>query len=127
MEADKTYQILVVDDSDYSRSIITSMLENTPYKVVGEAGNAKEAIDILKESSADVCIIDIVMPEVSGIELTDKLKSMFKHMVVINISSLAQESIVMDAIGAGASDFLQKPFDKDTLISSLSKVVSEIS
>ncbi|MEX0797851.1 MAG: response regulator, partial [Bacteriovoracaceae bacterium] len=126
MDADSKFRVLVVDDSDFSRNNITSMLDGTSYNVIGEASNAKEAINILKDRKTHIAIIDVVMPEISGIELADKLNSMFRDIHIVMISSLAQENIVMDAISAGAADFLQKPFDKDTLLSSLQKIASTI-
>ena len=126
MDAESTFRVLVVDDSDFSRNSIKAMLEDTPFQVIGEAANAKDAMNILKDRKAHIAIVDIVMPEISGIELTDKLSSNFKDLYVIIISSLAQENIIMDSISAGASDFLQKPFEKETLLNSLEKVASSI-
>lgn len=126
MDADSTYRVLIVDDSDFSRNSIKQMLDNTPFQIIGEASNAKDAINTLKDRKAHIAIVDIVMPEVSGIELTEKLNKNFKDLYVIIISSLAQENIIMDSISAGASDFLQKPFNKETLLNSLEKVASSI-
>lgn len=127
MEAtDSKYRVLIVDDSDFSRNNIASMLEDTPYNVIGEASSAKEAVNILRDRKAHIAIVDVVMPEVSGIELTSKLNEMFRDIHIIMISSLAQENVVMDSISAGAADFLQKPFDKSTLISSLNKIAEAI-
>jgi two-component system chemotaxis response regulator CheY len=81
---------------------------------------------VLKERSAHVAIIDIVMPEVSGIELAESLNGIFKDLNIIMISSLAQENIIIDAISAGASDFIQKPFDKDILLNSVEKLTRSI-
>ena len=126
MDAESTFRVLVVDDSDFSRNSIKAMLEDTPFQVIGEAASAKDAFNILKDRKAHIAIVDIVMPEISGIELTEKLNSNFKNLYVIIISSLAQENIIMDSISAGASDFLQKPFEKETLLNSLEKVASSI-
>lgn len=123
---DSSYRVLVVDDSDFSRNNIASMLEDTRYNVIGEAANAKEAINILKDRKAHIAIVDVVMPEISGIELAEKLNGMFRDINIVMISSLAQENIIMDAISAGAADFLQKPFDRSALLNSLDKIASTI-
>ena len=120
------FKILIVDDSDFSRTNISSMLESDRYQVIGEAESAKEAIDILKDRSAHIAIVDIVMPEVSGIELAEYLHENFSDLAIIMISSLGQESIIIDSISAGASDFIQKPFKKEELITSIDKVISRI-
>ena len=126
MEAKNSYRILIVDDSDFSRNSISAMLEDPRYNIIGEASGAKEAINILRDRKAHIAIIDIVMPDISGIELAEKIKESFSNTEIIMISSLAQENIVIDAISVGASDFLQKPFTKETLRNSIEKVISNI-
>lgn len=126
MEADETYRILIVDDSDFSRNNISLMLDNPRFNIIGEASGAKEAVKILNDRKAHIAIVDIVMPEISGIELAERIKESFSDTQIIMISSLAQENIVIDAISVGASDFLQKPFTKETLINSIEKVISTI-
>jgi two-component system, chemotaxis family, chemotaxis protein CheY len=120
------YKVLIVDDSDFSRAKISTMLGDEGFNVVGESSSAKEAINFLKDSQVHLAIIDVVMPEVSGIELTEYLSENFPEILVIMISSLAQESIVIDSISAGASDYLQKPFEKEVLITSVEKLLSSI-
>ena len=120
------YKVLIVDDSDFSRAKISTMLGDEGFNVVGESSSAKEAINFLKDSQVHLAIIDVVMPEVSGIELTEYLSENFPEILVIMISSLAQESIVMDSISAGARDYLQKPFEKEVLITSVETLLSSI-
>jgi two-component system chemotaxis response regulator CheY len=126
MDAPKTYEILVVDDSDFSRNSIARMLTDERYNIIGEASNAQEAINILNDRTPNIAIIDIVMPGMSGFELAKKMTERFKDVYIIMISSLAQENIVIEAISSGASDFLQKPFTQETLINSLEKIISNI-
>jgi two-component system chemotaxis response regulator CheY len=116
--------IVVVDDSDFSRSMIINMLREAEYNVVGEANSAETALQVIASKKPNVVITDIVMPEVSGIELTEKVTKSFEGIAVIVISSLSQEHIVLDAIGAGASDFISKPIQKQQLIDSLEKISS---
>lgn len=116
--------IVVVDDSDFSRSMIINMLKEAEYNVVGEANSAETALQVIAFKKPNVVITDIVMPEVSGIELTEKVTKNFEGIAVIVISSLSQEHIVLDAIGAGASDFIPKPIQKQQLIDSLEKISS---
>ncbi len=128
MEANNTsqFRILIVDDSDFSRNNISIMLDNPRYNIIGEAANAKEAINILKDRKAHLAIVDVVMPEVSGIELAEYITENFSDTAIIMISSLGQESIVIDSISAGASDYIQKPFKKDDLITSVEKILSAV-
>ena len=126
MENEKSYKILVVDDSDFSRNSISRMLDNKRYNIIGEASNGTEAINSLIERIPNIAIVDIVIPGMSGFELAKKISEISKEVYIIMISSLAQENIVIDAISSGASDFLQKPFTKEVLINSIEKLISNI-
>ncbi len=117
-------KVVIVDDSDFSRSIIRKMLTEEGVDVVGEAVSAENALLVIKEKSPNDVITDIVMPEVSGIELTEKITQNFDNIAVIVVSSLSQEHVVLEAIGAGASDFIAKPIDKQQLVDSLEKISS---
>jgi two-component system chemotaxis response regulator CheY len=118
--------IVVVDDSDFSRSIIIKMLRDANFLVVGEANSAATALQVIKDKQPNVVITDIVMPEISGIELTENINQNFKDTYVIVVSSLSQEHIVLEAIGAGAADFIAKPISEQQLIDSLEKIMSEM-
>jgi two-component system, chemotaxis family, chemotaxis protein CheY len=117
-------KVVIVDDSDFSRSIIRKILTEEGINVVGEANSAEAALVVIKEKGPNIVITDIVMPEISGIELTEKINQTFDNISVIVISSLSQEHIVLEAIGAGASDFIAKPIQKQQLIDSLEKIIS---
>ncbi len=117
-------KVVIVDDSDFSRSLIRKMLSEEGIEVVGEANSAEAAINIIKDKKPNIVITDIVMPEVSGIELTERISQNFTDIAIVVISSLAQEHIVLEAIGAGASDFIAKPIQKNQLIESLEKVIT---
>ena len=126
MKALEQYKILVVDDSNFSRANIVKTLESESFNIIGEAGDAKEATQILKDQSVDLAILDVVMPEVSGIELAQYISDNFKKTQIIMVSSLAGENIIMDAISAGAGDYLQKPFKKEDLISAVNKALTQL-
>lgn len=120
------FKVIIVDDSEFSRKNISSHLEGTNFDVIAQAGTGLEALEILENSTIDIAIIDLVMPELSGIELTKKIFENKKNISVIMISSLNHESVVMESITAGASDFIQKPIAKENLLNSLNKI-SQIS
>ncbi|MFL5786212.1 MAG: response regulator [Bacteriovoracaceae bacterium] len=118
-------KIVIVDDSDFSRSVINKMLTEEGFQVVGEAASAEAALPLIKDKKPDIVIADIVMPNVSGIELAEKIGQSFPDVAVIMVSSLSQEHVVLDAIGAGASDFIAKPIQKQQLIDSVEKIMAE--
>jgi two-component system chemotaxis response regulator CheY len=122
MNKNSDMKIVIVDDSDFSRSIIRKMLTEEGIEIVGEANCAETALVVIKEKKPNIVITDIVMPEISGIELTEKITKAYDDIYVIVISSLSQEHIILEAIGAGASDFIAKPIQKQQLLDSLEKV-----
>jgi YesN/AraC family two-component response regulator len=93
--------------------------------VVGEAASATAALQVIKDKNPHVVITDIVMPEISGIELTEKINQDYEETYVIVISSLSQEHVVLEAIGAGAADFIAKPINQQQLVDSLEKIMSQ--
>jgi two-component system, chemotaxis family, chemotaxis protein CheY len=119
-------KVLIVDDSDFSRLIIGKIVKAGGYTIVGEASSAMMAMGMIKDKKPDVVITDIVMPEVSGIELADQINKNFDGIYVIVTSSLTQEHIVLEAIGAGACDFIPKPIQEQQLKDSLEKIMSEM-
>lgn len=118
-------KIIIVDDSDFSRSMISQMLVEEGFQVIGEASSAEAALPMIKDKRPHIVITDIVMPNVSGLELAEKLSQNFPDVSVIIVSSLSQEHIVLDAISAGASDFIAKPISKQQLIDSVEKIMAE--
>lgn len=125
MSQKEDLKVVIVDDSDFSRSLIRKMLAEEGIQVVGEANGAEAALQVIKTENPNVVITDIVMPEISGIELTEKITQGFSNIAVVVISSLSQEHIVLEAIGAGASDFIAKPIQKQQLVDSLEKIISQ--
>lgn len=119
-------KVVVVDDSDFSRSLIIKILTDSGFQVVGEAPSAATALVVIREKQPHVVITDIVMPEISGIELTENINQNFSDTFVIVISSLSQEHIVLEAIGAGAADFIAKPIQDQQLIDSLEKIMIQM-
>jgi two-component system chemotaxis response regulator CheY len=119
-------RVFVVDDSDFSRSHISKLVNEAGHQVVGEAPDAISALKLIKSTNPQVVITDIVMPEISGIDLTEKIMQNFQGIVVIVVSSLSQEHVVLQAIGAGATDFIAKPIQANQIKDSLEKIQEQI-
>ncbi|WP_164848240.1 response regulator [Halobacteriovorax sp. HLS] len=118
-------KIVVVDDSDFSRNSLITILEKNGFNVVGQASSANDAVPLLV-TGANVFLVDIVMPEVSGLELAKMLTENGKDIKIIMMSSLNMESIIIESISNGAIDFLTKPFGEQDLIRSLEKIEIEM-
>lgn len=119
--------IVIVDDSEYSRKSIAEILEAEGYNVVGTASHAEEAVQLSATTNANLWIIDVVMPDISGIELAKLISEKKMNVYIVMMSSLSMESIIIESISNGAIDFLQKPFDKKSLLNSVTKIAQLIS
>ena len=117
----KSFKIVVVDDSDFSRAQMTHILSQEGFSVVAEASSAEDAIKAVAEKKPNLVITDIVMPNISGIELADKININFGGVSVIMISSLRHEQIILESISKGVIDFISKPIDPIQLIESVEK------
>lgn len=116
-------KVLIVDDATFMRIKLRDILEKNGYEVVGEAENGVQAVDRYKELSPDIVTLDITMPEMDGIEALQNIKEHDTDAKVLMCSAMGQQSMVMDAIRAGALDFIVKPFDTERVIKALDKIV----
>ena len=120
----KKTRVLVVDDAIFMRNMLKDIFAVAPFEVVGEAANGVEAVEKYKDLKPDLTTMDIVMPFKSGIEATKEILTADHGAVVIMCSALGQESLVMEAIEAGAADFVVKPFKPEDVLRVVKKVMS---
>ena len=118
-------KVLIVDDAIFMRNMIKDIFSGSGFEVVGEAANGLEAVEKFKELKPDLTTMDIVMPFKSGIEATREIVKHDPEAVIVMCSALGQESLVMEAIEAGASDFIVKPFKSEDVLSVVKKVLGE--
>jgi two-component system chemotaxis response regulator CheY len=116
-------RVLIVDDAVFMRNMIREILAGAGFDVVGEAANGVEAVERWRELRPDVTTMDIVMPFRSGIDATRDIVHFQPGAVVVMCSALGQESLVMEAIEAGASDFIVKPFKPEEVLGVVRKVL----
>lgn len=114
--------ILIVDDSKTSRRILKEILESAGHVVIGEAVNGEDGFIQYKELQPDIVTMDITMPKMDGIEALELIKHENSAAVVIMITAAGQKNKVVEAIKAGAREFLTKPFDDEEII----RVVNEV-
>ncbi|ENH98228.1 response regulator receiver protein [Gracilibacillus halophilus YIM-C55.5] len=115
--------VLIVDDAAFMRMMIKDILTKNGYEVVGEAQDGVEAVDKYKESEPDLVTMDITMPEKDGLEALKEILEINSDAKVIMCSAMGQQAMVIDAIQAGAKDFIVKPFQGDRVIEAISKVI----
>jgi two-component system chemotaxis response regulator CheY len=117
-------RILIVDDAAFMRMMIKDILSKNGYEVVGEANDGMQAIEKFKELKPDLVTMDITMPEMDGITALKEIKTMDPNAKVIMCSAMGQQAMVIDAIQAGAKDFIVKPFQADRVIEAINKTLS---
>ena len=104
------HKILIVDDAAFMRMMIKDILVKNGYEIVGEGADGYQAIELYKETSPDLVTMDITMPEMDGITALKEIRNINPNAKVIMCSAMGQQAMVIDAIQAGAKDFIVKPF-----------------
>jgi len=116
-------RILIVDDAAFMRMMIRDILTKNGYEVVGEAQDGAQAVERYKELKPDLVTMDITMPEMDGIAALKEIKKIDSGAKVIMCSAMGQQAMVIDAIQAGAKDFIVKPFQADRVIEAIKKTL----
>ncbi len=116
-------RVLVVDDASFMRMMVKEILTKNGYEVAGEAENGQKAIEKYNELTPDLVIMDITMPEVDGIEAVKRIKENDPDAKIVMCSAMGQQAMVIEAIQAGAKDFIVKPFQADRVLEAVKKVI----
>lgn len=123
-------KVLIVDDAMFMRNMIAEIFNGKKYKeedyqIVAEAENGVEAVEKYKEHGPDIVTMDIVMPEMTGIEALKEIMEEDSGANVIMCSALGQDSLVMEALDAGAKDFIVKPFQPEKVLDVVVRILDE--
>ena len=113
--------ILIVDDAAFMRLTLKNMLEEAGYSIIGEAQNGEEAVQKYSELQPDLVTMDITMPKKDGLEALEEIISLDSNANIIMCSAMGQQGLVLDAVKAGAKDFIVKPFNKERIHNALKK------
>ena len=117
-------RILIVDDAAFMRMMVKDILTKNGYEIAGEAEDGKKAVELYKEEQPDLVTMDITMPEMDGITALKEIKGQYPDAKVIMCSAMGQQAMGVDAIQAGAKDFIVKPFQADRVIEAIQKALS---
>lgn len=121
--ADKK-KILIVDDSSFLRNSLKKILEGHGYEVVGMAENGLEAVSRYKELKPDLITLDIIMPQMNGLQALQTLRTIDPNVSAVMVSSMSSKESVMDCVKAGAKNYILKPFQEDKVIAVIEKALS---
>ncbi|SFL72302.1 response regulator [Pelosinus propionicus] len=116
-------RVLIVDDAAFMRMMVKDILSKNGYEIVGEAENGLKALEKYQELKPDLTTMDITMPEMDGITAVKEIKKIDPNAKVIMCSAMGQQAMVVEAIQAGARDFIVKPFQPDRVLEAVRKAV----
>lgn len=121
-------KIAIADDNEKMLNIMGKVLaEQNDFEVVGMATNGLEIINIIKDKQPDIVLLDIIMPQIDGLTVMEKVKTdkdVTKEPTFIVISAVGRESVTEDAFNMGATYYIMKPFDNQMLINRIRYVKS---
>lgn len=116
-------KILCVDDAAFMRMMVKNTLSQNGYTEVYEAADGVQALEKFDEIHPDLVIMDITMPNMDGLEALKAIKERDASAAVVMCSAMGQEAMVVEAIKAGAKDFIVKPFKPDRIIKTVSSIL----
>ncbi len=118
-----SHRILIVDDAAFMRMMIKDILKKNDFEVCGEAEDGRQAVERYKELSPDLVTMDITMPKLDGIAAVREIKKIDPAAKIVMCSAMGQQAMVVEAIQAGALDFIVKPFQHDRVVEALRKAL----
>lgn len=114
--------VLIVDDAPLNRQLLRDILRKSPFRVIGQAADGEEAIRLYAELQPDLVLMDIMMPGLDGIEATRTIVRRHPQARVIMCSTVSQQRKIVEALRAGARDFIVKPIVPAKVLETLQKV-----
>lgn len=118
-------KILIVDDALFMRNLIRDALEPLGFVIAGEAENGVEAVNKFQSLHPDLTTLDIIMPEMDGLEALKAIRGFSSDAKVIMITAVDQRDAMLQAMKLGVSDFIVKPFDDRRVISAVEKALGK--
>ena len=117
------HNVLVCDDAVFMRTMVSDILQQAGYEVVGEAGTGAQAVEKYKDLKPDLVTMDIVMPDMGGIDAVREICKHDPNAKILMCSAMGQQALVVEAIQAGAKDFVVKPFQPSRVLEAVRRVI----
>ena len=117
------HRILICDDAIFMRTMIGDILTSAGYEVVGEAESGLQAVERYQALKPDLVTMDIVMPDMGGIDAVRAIVAADPDAKILMCSAMGQQAMVLEAIQAGARDFVVKPFQADRVLDAVKKAL----
>jgi len=116
-------RVLVCDDAIFMRTMISDILTGAGYEVIGEAETGLQAIERYRDLKPDLVTMDIVMPDMGGIDAVRQIVQEDPNAKILMCSAMGQQALVVEAIQAGAKDFVVKPFQPSRVLEAVQRVM----
>jgi len=113
--------VLIVDDAYFMRLMLRDILSKAGFEVVGEAGDGEEALRKYIDLKPDMVTMDVVMPVMDGISAARNILAADAEAKIIMCSALGQQTLVFEAINAGAKDYIVKPYSPERVVEILGR------
>ena len=117
------HTVLVCDDAIFMRTMISDILVQAGYDVIGEAESGTQAVEKYRQLKPDLVTMDIVMPDMGGIEAVREICKTDPDAKILMCSAMGQQALVVEAIQAGAKDFVVKPFQPSRVLEAVQRVL----
>jgi two-component system chemotaxis response regulator CheY len=116
-------QILIVDDTDFDRNLIRNILASAGYEIAGMATGGEEAIRMYREMLPHLVILDLIMPDLNGIETLRRIRADYPDAQIILCTSVGEEGMVELARRLGARGYVVKPYQAAHILKAVEKIV----
>lgn len=117
------HTVLVCDDAIFMRTMISDILAQAGFEIVGEAETGRQAVEMYQKLQPDLVTMDIVMPDMGGIEAVREICKAAPDARILMCSAMGQQALVVEAIQAGAKDFVVKPFQPSRVLEAVQRVL----
>ncbi len=124
---DNRLRVLIADDVHVTRNSTRLMMTLVPdVKVVAIAGNGRQAVEMARQTSPDIALMDINMPEMNGLDAVQTMIETFPNLAFVVLSAEQDSDTLRRAVEAGARGYLIKPFTAEQLVTTVQRVVTEV-
>lgn len=119
--------ILIVDDATFMRMVLRRILEAGGFEILGEAANGREAVEMYEQLKPDLVTMDMVMPEMGGMEALQAIRGKDPQAKVVIVSAVDQRENLLEAIRSGATEYIVKPFDEQRVLKAANRALGQAS
>jgi two-component system chemotaxis response regulator CheY len=123
LEEAMSRSVLICDDALFMRTMLADILEQAGFSVIGQAETGAEAVQKYRELRPSLVTMDIIMPDMGGIDAVREITKEFPDANILMCSAMGQQALVIEAIQAGARDFVVKPFQPSRVLEAVHRVL----